>query len=133
MVEETNRPDNPTLFDDTHLSTVGILAGTEVGRVANDLLSLDSFSPRTDTDELAITIGDDLVDRFFEHVGTTVDGGKTSEGLREFSKPIERVDVGRLSITSHGGGIHDDTVVGGSGGFGNVATRKVRRWSSVEL
>ena len=126
MVEETNRPDSPALFDDTDLSTIGFLAGTKVGRIANDLLSLDCFSPRADADKLAVIIGDNLVDRFFEHVGTAVDGGQTSEGLREFPKSIERVDVGRLAITSHGGGIHDDTVVGGPGGFGNVTMREIR-------
>ena len=79
MVEETNRPNDPALFDDTDLSTVGVLASTEVRRVANNLLSLHSFSTRTNADEISIVVGDNLVDGFFEHVGTAVDGRETSE------------------------------------------------------
>jgi len=121
VVEETNRPNDLALLDDTNLSTFGVVAGTKVGRVANDLLGLDCFSPRTDTNEITIVIGDDVVDGFFEHVCAAVDGGETSEGLRELSESIERVDVGGLAVTSHGGGIHNDTVVCRPGGFGDVA------------
>ena len=135
MVEETDRPNDFTLLEDPDLSTLGFLASVEVGGVADDLLSPDGFSSRTDINKLAILIfsGDNFVDGFVEHVGTTVDGRETCEGLGEFSKSIEGVNVGRLAVTSHGGGIHNDTVVGGSGGFSNVATRKVKRGHRDEL
>ena len=126
MVEETNRPNDLAFLENPDLS-LGFLASNKIGRIADDLLSPDSFFSRTDTDELAIFVGDNLVDGFIEHVGTTVNGGKAGEGLREFSKSVERVDVGRLAIASHGGGIQDDTLVGGAGGFGNVTTRNVRK------
>lgn len=88
MVEETNRANDFPLLEDPDLPILSFLACTEVGRIADDLLSLDSFFSRTDTNKLAVLIGDNLVDGLFEHIGTTVDGRETGKGLREFSKPI---------------------------------------------
>ena len=127
MIEETNGPNDPTLLKDSDLSILRFLASTEVGWVADDLLGFDGLFPRTDTDKLAIFVSHNLVDRFIEHVCAAVNCRETCKGLRELSQSIEGVDVGRLAVASHGRGVHNDTVIGGPGGFGDVAKRNVRR------
>jgi len=79
VFEETNCSNDFALLKDPYLSTLGFLAGTEVGRIADDHLGLDSFLPRTDTDEHAIIVSDNFIDRLVEHVGTAVDGRETGE------------------------------------------------------
>ena len=133
MVEETNRSNDLTLLKDSDLPTLRFFAGTEVGRIADDLLGLYNFLSRADTDELAILVSDNLIDGLVEHVGTAVDGRETGEGLRELSKTVERINVGRFAVAGHGGCVQNNTVVGRPGRFGNIATRRVRRGSRDEL
>lgn len=57
----------------------------EVGRVTNEGVCLDSLIAGADADELAIIVGDDLVDGLVEHVGTSVDGRQTSEALGQLT------------------------------------------------
>lgn len=127
VVEEANRANDPAVLEDPDLSTLRFLSGTEVGRIADDLLGLDNFPSGTNANELAILVGDNLVDGFVEHVGTAVDGGETSEGLRELSETVERVNVGRFTVTGHRGCVHNNTVVGRPGRFGKIATKERER------
>ena len=86
--------------------------GAEVAGITNDHVGLDRLFTAAHTHKLAcLRIDNDLVDGFVEHVGTAVDGRKTSKGLRKLSKTVERVDVGRLAVTRHGRGVEYDAVV----------------------
>lgn len=50
-----------------------------------------------------------------------MDGGKTGERLGELSQSVKRVDVGGLSVPSHGGSVEHDSLVRGPSGFVDVA------------
>ena len=126
VVEETNSADDLALFNDADLSAISYLTSAEVGGIADDLLGRNGFLSRTDADKIAITVSDDLVNWFVEHVGTTIDGGETGEGLRKLPETIERVNVGGFAVASHGRGVHNDTVVSRSGRFSYITARDVR-------
>ena len=87
------------------------LSSTEVARVTDNLLRLDSLVTAANTDELAIGIGDDLIDGLVEHVGTAVDGAETGEGLWELAETVQGVDVRRLAVASHGRCVEDNAIV----------------------
>lgn len=105
------------------------LAG-EVGRIGDDLLGL-SFEFHgvglvlailhggLDAGNLAVLV-QHLIDIGVKHIGTTVDGGKTSEALRKLTETIERVDVWGLSVTSHRVHVQADAVNGLDSGAGLV-------------
>ena len=73
VLENANGANNLALLNYTELA-LGLLAGAEVARVTDDLLGLDGLVAAADTNELAIGIGDDLVDGLVQHICTTVDG-----------------------------------------------------------
>lgn len=117
-------------------NNLGLLG--EVRRVGNDLLGLGGegesltrlasfFHSSLDTRHLTILI-QDLIDVCVQHVSSTVDGGQTSKALRELTQSVKRVNVGRLSVASHGIHIQSNTVDGLSGlpGFGDVIVRLVQ-------
>ena len=81
VVEETDCANDLAFLDNPDLSALGCLAGTEVGRIADDLLGFDDFVSRTDAHEHAFFVGHDFVNGFIEHISTAVDGGETCEGL----------------------------------------------------
>jgi len=127
----------------------------EVTRVCNDLLRLrlkrhalvlvtalmhGCLDPR---DPVSIVL--DLVNVRVEHVSASVDGGETSETLRELAKTVEWVDVWGLAIPGHGvdvetdalDGVHGlptgcEVVVGGVEGHG-VADEVTRASLETEL
>ena len=74
VLEEANGTDDLALLDYANLASLGRLACAEVARVTDDLLGLDGLVAAADTNELAIAIGDDLVDGLVQHICTTVDG-----------------------------------------------------------
>ena len=121
VLEETDCSNDLAFLDGPHLATLKLLTSTEVAGVANNLLGLDGLVPAANADELAISISHDLMNGLVEHVGSTVDGGETGERLGQFTKTIERVDVRRFAVTSHGRGVEDDTAVGLPGRLGDVA------------
>lgn len=43
-----------------------------------------------------------LVDAGVEHIGSTIDGRKTSETLRELTEAVKGIDIWRLSVARHG-------------------------------
>ena len=92
VLEDTDSADDLALLDDTLLALCR-LAGAEVARVADNLLGLDSLITAADTDEIAVLVGDDLINSLVEHVGATIDGAETGERLGKLAKTIERVDV----------------------------------------
>lgn len=95
MLEDTNRSNDLLLLNNTHLAVLPILiAGAKVTRITNHHLGLYRLPLARHTDKLAVFIRDDLFDRLGEHVGAAVDGGKSSEGLRELAESVHGVDVG---------------------------------------
>lgn len=95
------------------------LAG-EVRRVGNDLLSLGLelhggrlviaiLHGGLDTGDLTAVV-EHLVDIGVQHVGAAVDSGQTSKTLGELTQTVERVDVWRLAISSHGVDVQADAV-----------------------
>jgi hypothetical protein len=87
--------------DGTHdlaglLDLVGEIAG-----VADYKLALGSLALRRDTAGLTCLVVDDLLNGLVQHVGASVDGSQTSEGLRELAKAIQGIDVGRRGVTSN--------------------------------
>ena len=101
VLEEADRANNLALFDDADLAALLSLACTEVTGVTNNLLGLDSLVAGANADELAVSVGDDLVNGLVKHVGTAVNGTQTSEGLGKLAETIEGVDVWGLAIASH--------------------------------
>lgn len=110
VLEDANSTDNLAFFDNTDLA-LGLLAGTKVAWVTDNLLGLHSLVTAPDTDELAISVSDNLVNGLIEHVGSSVDGTQTSERLGEFAKTVQGVDVWRLAITRHRRRVQDNTLV----------------------
>jgi hypothetical protein len=80
VLEDTDCADDLAVLYDTELPA--LTAGAEVTRVTNDLFGLDSFGPAAYTDKFTITIGDNLIDRFVEHVSTAINGGEARKCLR---------------------------------------------------
>ena len=111
VLEEADCADDLALLDDTNLATLTSLTGTKVAWVADDLLGLHGLSAATDTNKLAIRVGDDLVDRLVKHVGTAVDGTQTRKRLRQLAETVQGVDVWRLAIPGHGRRVEDDALV----------------------
>ena len=101
MFEETDCPDNLPIFYDSQFSAIRSLAGAEVTGITNDLLRLDGLVPAPNTNEVAVTVCDNFVDLFIKHIGAAVNGRETGEGLGEFSKTIEWIDIWRFAVTSH--------------------------------
>lgn len=120
VLEQADGPNDLALLDDTHLSTLNLLASAEVAGITNDLLGLDGLTSAADPNELAIRVSDNLVNGLVEHVSSTIDGRKTSERLGQFAETVERVDVGGFAISGHGRGVEDDAVVGGTRGLRDV-------------
>ena len=73
VLEDTDGADDLAGLNDANLALV-LLASTKVAGVADDLLGLDGFVAAADSDELALAVGDDLVDGLVQHICTTVDG-----------------------------------------------------------
>jgi hypothetical protein len=80
VLENANGADDLPVLYDAELSAV--TGRAKVARITNDLFGLDSFGSAADANEFTVTIGYDLINRFVEHVGTTVNSGETSECLR---------------------------------------------------
>lgn len=110
----------------------------EVRRIGNDLLGLGLELHRRglvitilhgslDTRDLATLVIQHLIDVGVQHVGTTVDGGKTGKALRKLAETVEGVDVRRLAVTGHGVDVEADVVDGldGSAGLVDVLVRGV--------
>lgn len=91
VFQEANCSNNLSFLEDSDFAIFCIL---EIARVANDLFCPDGFAAAGHTNELTARIGHNVVDVFIEHVSTAVDSAKTSERLRKFAKPVERVNVG---------------------------------------
>ena len=97
----------------------------EVGRVCENLLGLSGefhglavviaiLHCCLDSRNL-VAIIENLIDAGVEHVGTAVDGRKTGEALRKLTETVERINVRRLAIASHGVHIKADPVDGFGG------------------
>lgn len=85
----------------------------EVRRVGQDLLSLGRelhglavvvtvLHGGLDSRDLAALVVENLVDAGVEHVGTSIDSRQTGETLGKFTKTVQRVDIRRLAVPSHG-------------------------------
>merc|ERR1719184_386423 len=72
---------------------------TNIGRITIDLLTLGSLSTALHADNLASFVHN-LLDRFVQHVGSTVDRRQTGKTLWELTQAVQRIQVGRLSISS---------------------------------
>ena len=104
VLEDTDSTDDLAFLSDANLA-FRLLASAEVAGVTDDLLGLYGLITTPHANELAISIGDDLVDSLVEHVCSSVDSTQTSERLRELSKAVQGVDVRRLAVTRHRGGV----------------------------
>ena len=111
MLENTNRSNHLSLHEDLILSRPSSTSLDKVTRISNDLLRLDRLSTTRHSDEFTLVVVNDFVDRFGEHVRSSVDGGESCESLREFSETVERVDVGRFAISGHRRSVEDDSFV----------------------
>lgn len=80
VLEDANCADDLAVLYDAELTALA--AGAEVTRVTNDLFGLDSFGSAAYTDKVTTTIGNDLINRFVEHVSAAIDGGETCKRLR---------------------------------------------------
>jgi len=69
----------------------------EVGWIRHHELAFGHLALRLDSYHHSVFVYD-LVDRFVKHICTAVNGTETSKGLRELSKPIERIDVGGFGV-----------------------------------
>jgi len=67
----------------------------EVRRISNHEFAFRDFASRFHSDDTS-TFVHEAVDRFIEHVGSSVNGSQSSKCLREFSETIAGVNVGRL-------------------------------------
>ena len=92
----------------------------EVGGVGNNFLCLGFkfhnlgvlitvLHGGLDTGDLAVLV-QHLIDVGVQHVGTAVDGGKTSKALGKLTQTVERVDVWGLSVAGHGVDVETDAV-----------------------
>ena len=86
----------------------------EIRGITSDELGLGDLTLGLNTSELTILI-DDLLDGLVQHVGSTIDGGKTSEGLGELGQTVERVDVRGFSVAHERLSVQLDTTDGGEG------------------
>ena len=125
MLEDANSANDLALLK-YPLLALGCLAGTEVARVADDLLSLDGLVATANSNKLAVGVGDNLVDSLVQHVGTTVDSRETCERLGKLSQAVEGVNVWRLAVPRHGRGVEDDTLVCRASRFGLVPAVRVK-------
>ena len=91
MFQKTDGPDNLSFFDDPEFA---IPLRQKVAGIADDLLRLHCFPSTSDTDELAVGIGHNRLNRLVQHVGTPINSAQAGEGLREFAKAIEWINVG---------------------------------------
>ena len=80
VLEDANCADDLAVLYDAELTALA--AGAEVTRVTNDLFGLDSFGSAAYTDKATITVGNDLINWFIEHVSAAINGGETRECLR---------------------------------------------------
>lgn len=80
VLEDANRADDLAVLYDAELPALA--AGDEVTRVTNDLFGLDSFGSAAYADKVTATIGNDLINRFVEHVSAAINGGETRKRLR---------------------------------------------------
>jgi hypothetical protein len=80
VLENANGADDLPVLHDAELSAFTCRA--KVARITDDLFGLDSFGSAADTNKFTVVTGDDLVNRFVEHVGTAVNSRETRECLR---------------------------------------------------
>ena len=92
VLEDTDGADDLAILYNAELSA--LTGGAKVARITDDLFGFDSFGSAAYTNEFTVIVRNDLVNRFVEHVGTTVDGGEARKCLRQLSEAIKRVYVG---------------------------------------
>ena len=80
VLEKANSADDLPVLHDAELSA--LTGRAKVARITDDLFGLHSFGSAADTDKFTVVTGDDLINRFVEHVGTAVNSRETSECLR---------------------------------------------------
>ena len=80
VLEDANCADDLAVLYDAELAA--LVARAEVTRVTNDLFGLDSFRSAAYTNKVTIAIGNDLINRFVEHVSAAINGGETRKRLR---------------------------------------------------
>src|SRR5579863_8125694 len=80
VLEDANGADDLAILYDAELPA--LIGGAKVARITDDLLGFDSFGSAAHANKFTITIGNDLINLFVEHVGTTVDGGEARKCLR---------------------------------------------------
>lgn len=62
------------------------------------------------TRHFSVLVVQDFVNAGVEHIGTAVDSRQTCKTLWQFSKTVERIDIRRFSVASHGVDVQADTV-----------------------
>lgn len=81
MLQDTDSPDDLALRLDPCLTATGTTRA-EVAWISDDLFGLDCLSSTGHANKFTVSIGDDLRDLLVKHVGSTIDGTETGEGLR---------------------------------------------------
>ena len=79
VFEDANGADDLAILYGTEFSTLA--GGAKIARITNDLFGLDGFGSAAHTNKFTVIIGNDLVNRFVEHVGATVNGGEARKRL----------------------------------------------------
>lgn len=94
VLQDADGADDLALLQNADLATISrSLASTEIAGIANNLFGFNGLLARLHAHKLAIGVRDDLVNRLVKHVGTTVDGRETREGLWKLAETVKRVDV----------------------------------------
>ena len=73
-----------------------------VRRIADDQAGFGQFPSAADSDDFAGVISDDFVAGFVQHVSAAVDGGQSSEALRQLAQTVKRVNVRRFAVSRQG-------------------------------
>lgn len=118
VLQKANSSHYLTLFDDSKFAILGI---SEITWITDNLLGFDSFTVTGYPDEFSISIGNDGINGFIEHVGTAIYGTQTGKRLWKLAEPIEWVDIRRFAVSGHRGSIQDNSIIGWACGFGDVA------------
>ena len=118
VFQKANSPDYLTLFDHSEFAILGI---SEITWVTNNLLRFDSFTVASYPNEFSISVGNDGINGFVKHVGTTIYGAQTGKRLWKLAEPIKGVDIRRLAVSGHRRSIQDNSIIGRASGFGDVA------------
>jgi hypothetical protein len=80
VLEDANGANDLAILYDAEFSA--LVGGSKVARITDDLFGFDSFGSAAHTNKFTVIIGNDLINRFVEHVGTTVDSGEARKCLR---------------------------------------------------